>query len=131
MFQPRHQHLPGKQPRLPAEIRIHPQNLQRTHTRRLRDGKERVARLHRHGLLRPQNEKRLPHRQPVRFPQAVVASNEARRNAILPSDGVERLPGAYHMNLHSITSFKIMPRRALAFRFYGMKNENLGGGTWI
>lgn len=65
-----------------------------------------------------QDKQTLPHGQPVRLPQAVIARKEPRRERKRPADGIQRITGLYHIDLHTITSQNPMRRTALVFRYF-------------
>ena len=71
-----------------------------------------------HGLFWVQDKQTLPHGQPVRLPQAVIARKEPRRERKRPADGIQRITGLYHIDLHTITSQNPMRRAALVFRYF-------------
>ena len=87
-----------------GKVRVHPVKLQNALPGICRDGIKRVAWLHLHGLLRPENEKALPGREPVRLPQTVIPGKKARRESDSPADRVQRIAGLHDDDLHTITS---------------------------
>ena len=98
-------------------MRIVPVERLHRHAELPRNGIQAVARAHRVRQQRPQDQQALAHRQPVRLPQAVVAGDQSRRNAVHPSDRVECIAAFYHMDLQKHHLPTLYAHAALEFPF--------------